>query len=228
MRWSRPGTLQAGDLERWLIRVATNLSLDCLRRRKRRAYPGPWLPSPLETRERLDAPDTAAAARRTPHRAWSRPKRYPTRSWSPSKRLSPRARAVLLLVDVLDYSAAEVATILDASEGNVRVLHHRARRTLDGFDVEVVASPGVRERQRSALEQLAPLHDEPGCRGDGGPADRRRAVGDGRRRPIHGAARAAGRPGPCHPLSSRDGAPACADFHARSFAGSMGYRPWSS
>jgi RNA polymerase sigma-70 factor (ECF subfamily) len=34
------------------------------------------------------------------------------------------------------------------------VLQHRARRTLARFDVEVVASPRVRERQRAALEKL--------------------------------------------------------------------------
>jgi len=61
---------------------------------------------------------------------------------------------VLLLVDVLDYPVAEVARILETTEGNVRVLHHRARRTLERFDVEVVASPGVRKRQRAALEKL--------------------------------------------------------------------------
>src|SRR6185295_12271247 len=33
----------------WLVRVATNLGRDLLRRRKRRGYVGPWLPSPIET-----------------------------------------------------------------------------------------------------------------------------------------------------------------------------------
>src|SRR5437868_4878621 len=32
----------------WLVRVATNLALDLLRRRKRRAYRGTWLPSPID------------------------------------------------------------------------------------------------------------------------------------------------------------------------------------
>jgi RNA polymerase sigma-70 factor (ECF subfamily) len=68
--------------------------------------------------------------------------------------LSPRKRAALLLVDVLDYPVAEVARILETSEANVRVLQHRARRTLARFDVEVVASPAVRQRQRAALEKL--------------------------------------------------------------------------
>ncbi|MGH8006983.1 MAG: sigma factor, partial [Candidatus Binatia bacterium] len=31
----------------WLVRVALNVGRDLLRRRKRRAYVGPWLPSPI-------------------------------------------------------------------------------------------------------------------------------------------------------------------------------------
>ena len=33
----------------WLTRVAINLGRDLLRRRKRRRYVGPWLPSPIAT-----------------------------------------------------------------------------------------------------------------------------------------------------------------------------------
>ncbi len=146
-----PASLQGGDLARWLVRVATNLSLDCLRRRRRRRYHGPWLPSPLETGEALDVSDTDAAS------AAQRVERAEQVSYAflvALEALSPRARAVLLLVDVLDYPVAEVARILETTLGNVRVLHHRARRTLERVDVDVVVSPGVRERQRSALEKF--------------------------------------------------------------------------
>ena len=36
-------------LRPWLVKVALNLSRDVLRRRKRREYVGPWLPSPIDT-----------------------------------------------------------------------------------------------------------------------------------------------------------------------------------
>jgi RNA polymerase sigma-70 factor (ECF subfamily) len=139
--------LREGDLEHWLVRVATNLSIDCLRRRKRRQYDGPWLPSPLETAEVLDE---AAPGARSVERAEQMSYAFLVAL----EALSPRARAVLLLVDVLDYAVTDVAGILETTDNNVRVLLHRARRALERFDVDVVASPEVRARQRAALEKL--------------------------------------------------------------------------
>src|SRR5512142_2869281 len=40
----------------WLTRVAVNAARDALRRRKRRAYVGPWLPMPIETNADGPAP----------------------------------------------------------------------------------------------------------------------------------------------------------------------------
>ncbi|MBM4259614.1 MAG: sigma-70 family RNA polymerase sigma factor [Deltaproteobacteria bacterium] len=40
----------------WLVRVAMNLGRDVLRRRKRRSYIGPWLPSPIETGDEAAPP----------------------------------------------------------------------------------------------------------------------------------------------------------------------------
>jgi RNA polymerase sigma-70 factor (ECF subfamily) len=127
--------------------VATNLSIDCLRRRKHRRYDGPWLPSPLET---ADVLDEAAPGARSVERA----EQVSYAFLVALEALSPRVRAALLLVDVLDYAVTEVAGILDTTDNNVRVLLHRARRALARFDVAVVASAEVRERQRAALEKF--------------------------------------------------------------------------
>jgi RNA polymerase sigma-70 factor (ECF subfamily) len=108
------------------------------------------LPSPLETADALEVSDTGAAGAHSVERA----EQVSYAFLIALEALSPRARAVLLLVDVLDYPVAEVARILETTAGNVRVLQHRARRTLARFDVEVVASLEVRERQRAALEKL--------------------------------------------------------------------------
>jgi len=145
-----PSPLREGDLEHWLVRVATNLSIDCLRRRRRRQYDGPWLPSPLEAADALDGFDEAAPGARSVERA----EQVSYAFLVALEALSPRARAVLLLVEVLDYAVTEVARLLETTDNNVRVLLHRARRALERFDVEVVASPEVRERQRAALEKF--------------------------------------------------------------------------
>ena len=141
-----PAALDGIDLERWLVRVVTNLSLDSLRRRKRRRYEGPWLPSPVETA----APAVDADAEQVVGRA----QQVSYAFLIALEALSARARAALLLVDVLDHSVAEVAEILDTTEVNVRVLHHRARRALERIDADAVASPAVRVRQQAALEKL--------------------------------------------------------------------------
>src|SRR5262245_56378130 len=44
----------------WLVQVALNLGRDLLRRRRRRRYEGPWLPSPIETEDLPPAFEPAA------------------------------------------------------------------------------------------------------------------------------------------------------------------------
>jgi RNA polymerase sigma-70 factor (ECF subfamily) len=138
-------TLDGDDLERWLVRVATNLSLDRLRRRKRRSYVGSWLPSPLEE----DGTSEESAA--------SRYERADSVSYAwllALETLGARSRAALVLADVFEYPAAEVARILGTTEGNVRVLHHRARRALEGVGAETEVSPAARARQSEALTRF--------------------------------------------------------------------------
>src|SRR5262245_37766111 len=46
---ARPPARTDAPWRPWLVRVALNLGRDLLRRRRRRRYEGPWLPSPVET-----------------------------------------------------------------------------------------------------------------------------------------------------------------------------------
>jgi RNA polymerase sigma-70 factor (ECF subfamily) len=144
-------SFEGEDLDRWLVRVATNLGLDRLRRRKRRAYVGTWLPAPVESPEPAELAEPAGESTESRY-ALARSVSY---AWLLAlETLGPRARAALVLAEVLDYPAADIARILGTSEGNVRVLHHRARRTLDGLGAEPHVSTATRERQQEALAKF--------------------------------------------------------------------------
>jgi RNA polymerase sigma-70 factor (ECF subfamily) len=118
----------------WLVRVAMNLSRDELRRRKRRAYHGPWLPEPVADGDLFDPMSEVA------HEPVATSGRYElVESVSYAfllalEALSPAQRAVLLLRDVLEYTAAEAADALDLTEANARILHHRARKAMAAYD----------------------------------------------------------------------------------------------
>jgi RNA polymerase sigma-70 factor (ECF subfamily) len=141
-------------LRPWLVRVATNLCIDALRRRRRRSYVGPWLPAPAAEPdggwgECLASPAPDAEAR------YGLVESATYAFLVALEELGPRQRAVLLLRDALGYSAAEAARVLGTSEGNVRVLHLRARRTMEGYDrTRTPPLPELGTRQRAALERL--------------------------------------------------------------------------
>lgn len=105
------------SLRPWLFRVATNLSRDRLRRRRTRATKAPWLPEPIPLD---DAPDEALARRESVGLAYL----------TALEALTPPQRAVLLLRDVFDQSAAETAVLLESTEQGVRAAHARARRAM--------------------------------------------------------------------------------------------------
>jgi RNA polymerase sigma-70 factor (ECF subfamily) len=113
----------------WLVRVAINLARDHLRRRRKRVYRGPWLPEPIELPELAHEPLQTEA----------RYELLESVSYAflvALEALTPAQRAVLLLRDVIGYSASEAAGALGLSEGNVRVVLHRARKALEAYDAD--------------------------------------------------------------------------------------------
>ncbi len=127
-------------LRTWLYRIATNVCLDALASRKRRARPmqeGPaggvedeletlpqehWLePAP----ERLVVPQEA-----DPSEVASLRQSIRLAFVSALQRLPSKQRAALLLAEVLGFSAAEVAEILETSVAAVNSALQRARATL--------------------------------------------------------------------------------------------------
>ena len=142
------------DLGPWLRRVATNLGIDALRRRRHRAYLGPWLPSPVETSQ-ADWLDAQASEQPDPEARYGLVESVTYAFLLALEALGPRQRAVLLLRDVLGASARETADLIGASEGNVRVLHTRARHALEAYDQSrCIPTPELLARHRGVLDQL--------------------------------------------------------------------------
>jgi RNA polymerase sigma factor (sigma-70 family) len=115
----------------WLVRVAVNLGRDLLRRRRRRRYDGPWLPSVLET-EGADA--EPADEGEGPAGRYDRLESVTFAFLLALEALTPAQRAVLLLRDVFDYSVREAGAALGMTAANVKTTHLRARRALRAYD----------------------------------------------------------------------------------------------
>ncbi|MHA6762128.1 sigma-70 family RNA polymerase sigma factor [Streptacidiphilus sp. PAMC 29251] len=149
-------------LRSWLYRIATNVCLDALRSRKTRARPmdlcGPstvataslsmlpevtWIGPVPDARVVSEAGDPAevAAQRESVRLALI----------AALQRLAPKQRAVLILREVLQWPAAEVAELLDTTVASVNSALQRARATL--AVQEVAATDPVRplDQEQAAL-----------------------------------------------------------------------------
>ena len=148
-------------LRSWLYRIATNVCLDMLNGRERRARPmdlGPaqepvianlntlpevtWI-QPIPTGLVVDDGDPAdvAVARETIKLAFV----------AALQHLPPRQRAVLVLCEVLRWQATEVAELLETSVASVNSALQRARATLDDARPRREPTPGRARRGRPEL-----------------------------------------------------------------------------
>jgi RNA polymerase sigma-70 factor (ECF subfamily) len=131
------------SLKTWLYRIATNVCLDELKNRRRRARP-------IEEGSPSSGAPPIEALIKQPGEYWIEPildAQIPPAEADPSERamlrqsirlafiaalqnLAPKQRAVLLLVEVLECSAAEAAKILETSVPSVNSALQRARATI--------------------------------------------------------------------------------------------------
>jgi RNA polymerase sigma-70 factor (ECF subfamily) len=140
--WRRRETYEGrAPLRAWLYKIATNLCLDALKQRPRRT-----LPVALDTASTVDQPapppatepvwlepfpdDLLAPDEANPEARYSLHESVALAFMTSLQVLPPRQRAVLILRDVLDWQAAEVAEALGQTVPSVKSALHRARTTL--------------------------------------------------------------------------------------------------
>ena len=158
---SRESVESDEGLRAWLYRIATNVCLDMLRARKRR-LPSlhsfgevPWLtPYPDRLLDEVapsdEEPDAVVVARETIELTFI----------ALIQLLPPRQRAVLILRDILEWSAADTAEMLDLSVAAANSALQRARATLrDELPARPAAPAELTDDERRLLEGFIATHE---------------------------------------------------------------------
>jgi RNA polymerase sigma-70 factor, ECF subfamily len=152
------------SLRSWLYRIATNVCLDLLEGKERRARPMDLGPAGEPVIENLHTPDVpwlqpvpdslvadpaeAVASRETIRLAFV----------AALQHLPPRQRAVLILCEVLRWKASEVAELLETTTASVNSALQRARATLEQVELTPETTSG--EADRELLERYVKAFED--------------------------------------------------------------------
>jgi RNA polymerase sigma-70 factor, ECF subfamily len=139
-------------LRPWLYRIATNVCIDMLKGRSRRALPMDVAPVAMGELRRGDPRPEATWLQPAPDSLILPPAGDPAERMvslesvrlafiAALQHLTPRQRAVLILRDVLRWRAAEVAVLLETSVDAVNSALGRARTALAAVDRDSAPSP---------------------------------------------------------------------------------------
>jgi RNA polymerase sigma-70 factor (ECF subfamily) len=143
LRWHGTDRSAVVNPAAWRVVATTRASIDRLRALKaqRETYFGMWLPEPVPTH----GPET-------PEQVHERSSDISVAMLSLLERLAPEARAAYLLREVFDVDYAQVADVLEKSEGACRQIVHRAKSQLQDERPRYVVS---RDLHRHVLERFA-------------------------------------------------------------------------
>jgi RNA polymerase sigma-70 factor, ECF subfamily len=149
-------------LRSWLYRIATNVCLDMLGGRERRARPMDFGPAREPVEANLNElpevtwiepiPDGRVVPEGDPAEVAATRETIRLAFVAALQHLPPRQRAVLILCDVLRWNASEVAELLDTSVASVNSALQRARATLEASDITPSdPTPALDEADRELL-----------------------------------------------------------------------------
>ena len=150
------------SLRSWLYRIATNVSLDMLNGRERRARPMDLGPSREPIAENLNMlpevtwiepiPDGRVVPEGDPAEVAIAHDTIRLAFVAALQHLPPRQRAVPILCEVLRWQASEVAELLETSVASVNSALQRARATLEATDLTTEAPLSVEAAEAELLE----------------------------------------------------------------------------